>query len=229
METVPVVSALGVEVEVSVPDVALGIVTARNVRTGASTEPLDEAVRAALKAEAEQADDPETTRKVRDLLRHGKYKPTGRGKPASEYLHKAACEDRFPRLHPLVDINNVVSLGSRLPISLIDLVRAETDRFILRRGRPDERYVFNSVGQEIALEDLLLVARLPGDIPCANPVKDSMDTKLSDQPKDVLAVVYGPADLPDRLRIATERFVELVRACVEVDEVGANVYAGRMR
>ena len=26
------------------------------------------------------------------MLRHGKYKPTGRGKPASEYLFRAACE-----------------------------------------------------------------------------------------------------------------------------------------
>ncbi len=31
---------------------------------------------------------------VRDLLRHGGYKPTGRGKPASEYLIRAAEGDR---------------------------------------------------------------------------------------------------------------------------------------
>ena len=31
----------------------------------------------------------ETRQAIRDLLRHGGYKPTGRGKPASEYLVKA--------------------------------------------------------------------------------------------------------------------------------------------
>ena len=33
---------------------------------------------------------------VRDMLRFGAYKPTGRGKPASEYLLNAAAEGHFP-------------------------------------------------------------------------------------------------------------------------------------
>ena len=42
---------------------------------------------------------------VRDMLRHGGYKPTGRGKPASEYLVRAANEDRFEhRLHSERDL-----------------------------------------------------------------------------------------------------------------------------
>ena len=40
----------------------------------------------------------DTVRPVRDLLRHGGFKPAGRSKPASEYLAAAFAEDRFPRI-----------------------------------------------------------------------------------------------------------------------------------
>src|SRR5689334_19115550 len=53
---------------------------------------------------------------VRDLLRHGGFKPAGRSKPASEYLVAAIAENRFPRINALVDACNVVSLHSALPI-----------------------------------------------------------------------------------------------------------------
>ena len=222
-------SALGIEIEVRVDHTQAAMVVARGVQVHAPTADLDDAVRSAVDAAARDEDDPETTRCVRDLLRYGKYKPTGRGKPASEYLRKAAKEGRFPRLHPLVDINNVVSLTSRLPISLVDLERAATDRFVLRRGRATERYVFNTAGQEIDLEDLLLLARLPGDLPTANPVKDSMGTKLSDRPSDVLAVLYSPPALLDRLRAATDQFARLLRAHAGAASVEATVYEGRTR
>jgi DNA/RNA-binding domain of Phe-tRNA-synthetase-like protein len=149
---------------------------------------------------------------VRDLLRHGKYKPTGRGKPACEYLLNAAREGRFPRINNLVDINNLVSLETQLPISLIDVGLAKSDRFRVRRGRAGEKYVFNSGGQEIDLEDLLLVSHLPADVPCANPVKDSMATKLIDASSDVLAVIYAPLSLKPLLSRATDRFASALDA-----------------
>src|SRR3954469_9551184 len=63
---------------------------------------------------------------VRDLLRHGGYKPTGRGKPASEYLIRAAAEGGLGSINAAVDACNAVSLHSGLPISVIDLDRAQT-------------------------------------------------------------------------------------------------------
>src|SRR6188768_1912113 len=64
---------------------------------------------------------------VRDLLRHGGFKPSGRSKPASEYLVTAHAENRWPRINPLVDICNVVSLQSVLPISLVDADKVTGD------------------------------------------------------------------------------------------------------
>src|SRR5262245_64895060 len=58
---------------------------------------------------------------VRQLLRHSGFKPAGRSKPASEYLHAVQCEGRFPAINAAVDTCNIVSLHSGLPISLVDL------------------------------------------------------------------------------------------------------------
>jgi len=62
---------------------------------------------------------------VRDLLRHGGYKPTGRGKPASEYLVRAVAEAGLSSINLAVDVCNAVSLHSGLPISVVDLSRAK--------------------------------------------------------------------------------------------------------
>src|ERR1700751_4974690 len=60
---------------------------------------------------------------VRDLLRHGGYKPTGRGKPASEYLVRAAAEGKLTPINAAVDVGNAVSLHAGLPISVVDVDR----------------------------------------------------------------------------------------------------------
>jgi len=57
---------------------------------------------------------------IRDVMRVGGYKPSGRGKPASEFLHAVAREQGLPVVNNLVDINNLVSLETALPISTFD-------------------------------------------------------------------------------------------------------------
>src|SRR5688572_28253740 len=87
---------------------------------------------------------------VRDLLRHGGFKPAGRSKPASEYLATAFAEDRFPRINALVDTCNVVSLHAGLPISLVDVDKLEgLDALAIRVAPPGTTYVFNPAGQVI--------------------------------------------------------------------------------
>src|SRR6266540_965066 len=61
---------------------------------------------------------------VRALLRHGGFKPSGRSKPASEYLIRAAREGLLKPINLAVDACNAVSLHSGLPISVVDLDRA---------------------------------------------------------------------------------------------------------
>ena len=57
---------------------------------------------------------------TRKLLKNGKYRATGRGKPSSEYLLQKLVQNHF-ELHALVDLNNYLSLKYMVPISLWDL------------------------------------------------------------------------------------------------------------
>ena len=63
-----------------------------------------------LDTDAPLAPDDETRKTVRDVFRHGGYKPTGRGKPASEYLVRAAGEGKLSSINPAVNLCNVASL-----------------------------------------------------------------------------------------------------------------------
>jgi DNA/RNA-binding domain of Phe-tRNA-synthetase-like protein len=194
-------------------DVLLGIVHARGCTVEASLPELAHALEQAVVKAKEQSDEKLLALRgpVRKMLRFGHYKPTGRAKPASEYLLAVAREDRFPSIHNLVDINNLVSLESFLPISILDIDRAGTHRFVARRGRDGESYAFNDAGQVIDLVDLLLLARLPEDVPCANPVKDSMATKVTPQTTQALAVIYAPRDLESTLTSAVDRLTDVLQ------------------
>jgi len=125
---------------------------------------------------------------ARDLLRHGGYKPTGRGKPASEYLVRAAGEGALSSINAAVDACNVVSLASGVPISVVDLGRA-AEPFRVGIVESDS-YVFNATGQEIRLDGLLCLHDAQG--PCANAVKDCQRTKTSDGTTRTLSVLWGP-------------------------------------
>lgn len=207
----PTTALLGVEVEVTAGRGAYGLVVARGCTVGDSDGALLEALDAAIAEAKARTDSEARIREVRDLFRFGKYKPTGRGKPASEYLLKVAREDRFPRINNLVDINNLISLQFMLPISLLDLKRCATDRFRIRHGREGEEYVFNAGGQTIGLQDLLLVSTLPEDEAGANAVKDSMRTKLDAAANDVLAMIYAPEGLADDAAAAAARMADALR------------------
>jgi DNA/RNA-binding domain of Phe-tRNA-synthetase-like protein len=192
--------------------VALGWMLAEGCDCGPSPVALGAEVRASCeRAVAARESERSAARRaaVRDLLRHGAYKPTGRGKPASEYLLNAAAEGQFPLISAAVDINNLVSLESLLPISVVDLDLAGTDRFLCRWGRAGETYVFNPSGQILGLRDLLLVAREPHDEPCATPVKDSQATKTRPETRRVLGVVYAPEGMSREAEWAAARMSDL--------------------
>ncbi|HSP81173.1 MAG TPA: phenylalanine--tRNA ligase beta subunit-related protein, partial [Myxococcaceae bacterium] len=136
---------------------------------------------------------------VRDLLRHGGYKPTGRGKPASEYLVRAAGDGTLGSINAAVDACNVVSLHSGLPISVVDLDRA-TPPFRLGVAPQGASYVFNASGQSIDLSGLLCLFDAEG--PCANAVKDSQRTKTHGETRRTLTVIWGTQALPGRAQQA---------------------------
>jgi DNA/RNA-binding domain of Phe-tRNA-synthetase-like protein len=144
---------------------------------------------------------------MRDVLRHGGYKPTGRGKPASEYLIRAATDGTLRPINTAVDACNVASLHSGFPISVVDLDRARPPFRIAVAGRGD-RYVFNAAGQEIDLDGL--VSLFDADGPCANAVKDAQRTKTGDATTRTLSVVWGAAAHEQRLGQVTRWYRDLL-------------------
>lgn len=130
---------------------------------------------------------------VRDLLRHGGFKPAGRSKPCSEYLQAALDRDAFPWINPAVDACNVAVLRSGLPASTID---ADLLTGPLRVGLAPAgaRYVFNASGQEIDLAGLLVLFDAHG--PCSNAVKDAQRVKTHPGTTRTLSIVWGSRALP---------------------------------
>jgi DNA/RNA-binding domain of Phe-tRNA-synthetase-like protein len=150
----------------------------------------------ALEAETPVRRDEETREAVRRCLRQGGYKPTGRGKPSSEYLVRAVGEGALGRINLAVDACNAVSLASGLPISVVDLARAR-EPFRIGLAEPGTSYVFNASGQTIDVAGLLCLFDAEG--PCANAVKDAQRTKTGPGTTRTLSVVWAARGLEERL------------------------------
>ena len=155
---------------------------------------------------------------VRSLLRHGGFRPSGRSKPAAEYLHAAYQEARFPRINAAVDACNVVSLWSGLPISLVDADKLQQP-LTVRVLPMATSYVFNPSGQVIDAGGLIALCDAEG--PTGTPVKDAQRTKTDAATTRALAIVWGTHALPGRTQQATAWYRELVQtiAAATVEDV----------
>jgi DNA/RNA-binding domain of Phe-tRNA-synthetase-like protein len=176
--------------------------------------PPAEAVRALLapgaaagSAAAPLTSSDEVRAAVRELLRHGGYKPTGRGKPSAEYLVRAVAEGALGSINAAVDACNAVSLHSGLPISVIDLDRA-AEPFRVAICAAGTRYVFNASGQEIDLSGLVCLHDAAG--PCANAVKDAQRTKTGPTTRRTLSILWGARTLPGRADAAATWYRSLL-------------------
>ena len=162
-----------------------------------------------LDAQAPLRSSDEIRSAVRDLLRHGGFKPTGRSKPASEYLIKAAEQRLLSSINLAVDACNTVSLHSGLPISVVDLELAH-EPFRVGIAPPESSYVFNPSSQTIDIGRLLCLFDSEG--PCANAVKDSQRTKTNPETRRTLTLIWGANKLPGRAAAAEAWYHELLNA-----------------
>jgi hypothetical protein len=130
---------------------------------------------------------------VRALLRQGGFKPTGRSKPASEYLLRAVRDGQLASINLAGDVCNVVSLHCGLPISVVDRDRAR-EPFRVGLAPAGSSYVFNASGQSMDLGGLLCL--FDGDAPCANAVKDAQRTKTTADTRRTLRSFGGQRPCP---------------------------------
>jgi DNA/RNA-binding domain of Phe-tRNA-synthetase-like protein len=146
---------------------------------------------------------------VRDLLRVGGFKPAGRNKPCNEYIRRVAEDGRFPRIDPAVDLTNAAALHGGLPVSTIDLDRAQGPLRI-EIAAAGTAMVFNASGQTLDLGGLVCLFDQGG--PCADAVKDSQRTKTTAETVRTLTVIWGTAALPGRAKALADWMAERMAA-----------------
>src|SRR5580765_8354910 len=173
------------------PHAAVGCVEAE-VETGATPAGLHEALRACEERIAKlpepravlEASAIVTTRAVYKAL--GKDPARYRGS-AEALLRRIISGKGMPRINNVVDVINLVSVESRLPIGLYDLAHVEgAIRF--RAGLAGETY--KGIGKyDLNLQDLPLFA--DGQGPHGSATSDSERTMVTNATRQVLAILVS--------------------------------------
>jgi DNA/RNA-binding domain of Phe-tRNA-synthetase-like protein len=174
---------------------------------GVTPTPPECAALLSLSAVAPLQSDDKVREAVRRLLRHGGFKPSGRSKPASEYLVRAVGDGTLGTINAAVDVCNIVSLHSGLPVSVVDLAKANAP-FRVGIAPPGATYIFNAAGQSIDLAGLLCLFDAEG--PCGNAVKDAQRTKTDAETRRTLTVIWGTTELPGHAAKAERWYRELL-------------------
>jgi DNA/RNA-binding domain of Phe-tRNA-synthetase-like protein len=103
---------------------------------------------------------------------------------AEALLRRVIAGKGLPRINAVVDIINLVSVESRLPIGLYDLAHVSED-IVFRAGRAGESY--KGIGKyDLNLEGLPVFCDALG--PHGSPTSDSERTMVTSETKNVLAV-----------------------------------------
>ncbi len=176
---------------------AVGVVEVVDVDVVAANDELrafcDEVARTSS-LQSQQPEWEQQCSEVRQMLRHGKFKASGRSKPAQEYLLRCVTTDgALPLINGPVDLLNAVSLSCNLPISLLSVGKC-SDNLQIDHGKAGEQFVFNSVGHAIDLTDLITVYDRSVDPmrPVGTPIKDSMAGKIETTDRHLIAIIYSP-------------------------------------
>lgn len=147
---------------------------------------VSEAARAAL-AVVEPTAHP-TMAAIRRLFRAAGCDPT-RYRPSSESLLRRVLKgEDLPPIHPLVDLNNCLSLDLLVPCSMMS-EGTFTPPVTVRAGRPGESY--ESHRGPFHLEGKPLLADAEG--PCAAAVTDSQRVKVRDETRAAWLAAWLPA------------------------------------
>lgn len=178
-----------------------------------------------------QADEREQQcQEIRQLLRHGKFKASGRSKPAQEYLLRCVTsEGKLPSINGPVDLLNAVSLYCNLPISLLSIQKC-SDQLWIDRGQAGQEFVFNSVGHTIDLTDLITTYDRSTEPPrpVGTPIKDSMAGKIDSSDTDLVAIIYSPSNqrAVQRCHQATALLADGMRLYCSAQHTAVHLYSG---
>ena len=124
---------------------------------------------------------------------------------AEALLRRIVAGKGFPQINAVVDVINLVSVESRLPVGLYDLAHV-TGEVLFRTGRAGETY--KGIGKyDLNLEGLPLFADAAG--PHGSATSDSERTMVTAETKSVLAIIVSFAG-PENLDRWTQRMSTLL-------------------
>src|SRR6202163_3381454 len=106
---------------------------------------------------------------------------------AEALLRRVIAGKSLPQINAVVDIINLVSVESRLPIGLYDLAHV-SGGIVFRAGRAGETY--KGIGKnDLNLEGLPIFCDALG--PHGSPTSDSERTMVTSETKQVLAIIIS--------------------------------------
>ena len=210
---------IAAELKARCPAAALGCVEA-GVVTGATPAALEEALQVFSERIAKLPEPRAVLESDAIKAARAGYKALGKDPAryrgsAEALLRRLIAGKGMPRINNVVDVINLVSVESRLPIGLYDLAHVEGP-IEFRAGLAGESY--KGIGKyDLNLEGLPLFADEKG--PHGSATSDSERTMVTMATKRVLAIIvsFGGASALDG---ATKRLAELLRehaAATEID------------
>jgi len=197
------------ELKVKCGRVALACVTAE-VETGATPEGLDQELRSCEERIMKLPEPKAVLESTAILATRAAYKALGKDPAryrgsAEALLRRVIAGKGLPRINNVVDVINLVSFESRLPVGLYDLAHVQGD-IVFRAGRTGETY--KGIGKyDLNLEGLPVFCDAVG--PHGSPTSDSERTMVTLGTKQVIAIIisFGGAEGLERW---AERMTELL-------------------
>ena len=183
--------SIDAEMKAKCPRVALACVTA-DVVTGATPEKLDRELRICEEGILKLAEPRLMLESAEILATRAAYKALGKDPAryrgsAEALLRRVIAGKGLPRISNVVDVINLVSVESRMPVGLYDLTHVQGD-IVFRAGRAGETY--KGIGKyELNLEGLPVFCDAIG--PHGSPTSDSERTMVTEATKKVIAIIIS--------------------------------------
>jgi DNA/RNA-binding domain of Phe-tRNA-synthetase-like protein len=210
---------IAAELKAKCAKAVLGCVEAA-VEMGATPPELDEALRSCEGKIAKLPEPRVVLESSAILATRAGYKALGKDPAryrgsAEALLRRLIAGKGMRRINNVVDVINLVSVESRLPIGLYDLAHVEGP-IEFRAGRAGETY--KGIGKyDLNLEELPLFADAQG--PHGSPTSDSERTMVTEATTNVLAIVvsFGGAAALDNAAKRMKELLETFCAAKNVD------------
>jgi DNA/RNA-binding domain of Phe-tRNA-synthetase-like protein len=184
------------ELKAKCPRVGLACITAE-VEAGLTPEGLDHELRSCEEKILALPEPRAVLESAAILATRAGYKALGKDPAryrgsAEALLRRVIAGKGLPRINNVVDVINLVSVDSRLPVGLYDLAQAQGD-IVFRAGRAGETY--KGIGKyDLNLEGLPVFCDAVG--PHGSPTSDSERTMVTEATKQVVAIIvsFGGAE-----------------------------------